>query len=517
MTSTCDDPMTHRPIYRLLPAVLALALALPLVPAAAAPEGNGAAKKKDPNLPPLPAGVVAEVAGRKLTFDGFCYSAAQQALADIRRQRSGPRQVLEQLIEELMVRQECKRLGIQVTQADVTGLMKQWDTRIRRDSNGEMNLRKAMKEEGTTEAEFVAMTWHVIRKERVAEHPQYLGKTLPKHEHTRLRQIGIVVKRVRDKTVVEYGIWTKEHVDSRTAPKKLPDGQVVTVGGVPITMMQMGRALVMRLPGGKVRDYLDKECKAALMNSEGIRISDKQVDEEVAHLERLWPLERELQKEEVWRTVAFKDRFETQFNMTPQDVKKSRFARGLLGLVRRQRATVTDKKIAEEFKKGQEGQYGAHMLVSDIQISFAQRKGLMADTGVRSRRDALKMAHGILKKHATGVPFEKITADLNNRRDPTVRARRIRLYKTQGDQILYAQAARLRRGDLSSPIETLSEVHVLRSEGPRPARTLEEVKPYVREVLSRNAARKWIQDRITDPKYVRIVWPLPERGVSPPK
>jgi hypothetical protein len=412
----------------------------------------------------------------------------------------------------VMVKQEADRLGIVVTEADVKALYDQWDTKLRRDSNGERTLKETIREQNTTEREFIEQIWHLLRKERIAEHPQYLGKSLPKHEHTRLRQIGIVIGKVREKTDVKYGIWIVDHTEARTRPDKLPAGVVATVNGTPITMLEWGRALVLRLPGHQVREYLDTECKTALMNAEGIRISDEDLDKELEHLEQLWPLERELQREEIWRTVAFKDRVESQFNMSLEDIKKSRYTRGLLGLVVRMRADVTEAKVLEDFEKNKDGLYGSHLLVSDIQISFAQKEGLMAGTGVRTRREALEMAHRILRQHATGVPFEKIMADVNNRRDPTVRGRRIRLYKTQGDQLVYTEAARIQDGDVTTPFETLSEVHVMRREGVRPARTLEEVRPYVREVIARREARAWIDERVKDPKYVRVTWPLPERG-----
>ena len=88
-----------------------------------------------------------------------------------------------------MVRGECKRLGIQVTQADVDKLWGEWDSKLRTRSGGERTLRETIKEQGTTEREFVEQIWHLIRKERIAEHPSYLGKTLPEHEHSRLRHL----------------------------------------------------------------------------------------------------------------------------------------------------------------------------------------------------------------------------------------------------------------------------------------------------------------------------------------
>lgn len=491
--------MTKRMILRrrwMLPAFLLAVLLLP-TPAVQADT--------------LPKGVVAIVGGKRLTFEGFCTAAAQQARMDLRQSRSGPRSVLEQLIEEELVRQECRRLGLSVSQAEVNARWSKIDRRLRMDSNGARTLRDVIREQRMTEREFIEQLWHILRKERIAVQPQYLGKTLPDHEATRLRQVGIVIATVRKKTIVKYGVETREHVDARLKPDPLPRGQVATVNGVPITEQAFGRALVLRLPGDKVREYLDRECKTALMTLQGVKLSDAELDQEIDHLRKLWPLERELQREEIWRTVSFKDRFGTQFGMSEEEVRKSRYSRGLLGLVRSQRAKVTEEEVRTVFDMEKQGRYGAHILVTDVKISFAQKKALLGDR-LRSLREALALARNVARRQAEGTPFEKIVADINAKRDSTFRGQRIRLYSTDRDRVLYNQAARMRDGDVSSPFETLAEVHVLRREGMRPARTLPEVRPHVRELIARRKARQWIEERIRDPQYVRIAWPIPERG-----
>ncbi|MDJ0522649.1 MAG: hypothetical protein QNJ90_11330 [Planctomycetota bacterium] len=459
----------------------------------------------------LPDGVVAEVRGRKLTFEGFSIAATQQATREIKRSRSGPRAVLEQLIEELMVVQECKKLGIAVTQADVRKLWNEWDGKLRRTSGGTRTLRDEIQDRGTTEREFVEQMWHIIRKERIAAHPKYLGKTLPKDENARLRQVGIVIAEIRKAAKIQYGIETIDHVQQKQKPDDLGAGVVAAVNSEPITNKQLGRALIIRLPGQKVREYLDKECKTALLSIKGVRLSDAELEAEVEHLRKLWPLERELQRDEVWRTVSFKDRFETQFNMTMDDVRKSRYSRGLLGLVRNMRPEITEEEIRAEFERQQSGRYGAHILVYDIEIQFAQKKGLMANQGLPSYRDARKIANKLSSQLARGDSFDKVANDVNMRRRAWIQAKRIRIYNTDRDITLREQAERMRDGDISSPFDTLSEVHVMKRVGLRPARTLAEVRPHVVEMLARRKARTWIEEKLKDPAWVRLRWPLPER------
>lgn len=459
----------------------------------------------------LPPGVVAEVRGRKLTFDGFCIAATQQATREIKRSRSGPRAVLEQLIEELMVVQECRKLGIQVTKEDVDDLWREWDRKLRTTSGASRTLRDEIKDRGTTEREFVEQMWHIIRKERIAGHPKYLGKLLPADEQSRLNQIGIVIATVRKGTKVQYGIQTIDHVQQKQKPDDLGPGVVAAVNGEPITSKQLGRALVIRLPGQKVREYLDKECKTALLSIKGVNPTDEELDAEVKHLRELWPLERELQRDEVWRTISFKDRFETQFNMTMEDVRKSRYSRGLLGLVRNMRPTVTDAEIKAEYEKQQDGRYGQHILVYDIEIQFAQKKGLMANQGLPSYRDARKIANKLSARLASGESFDKVANEVNMRRRAWIQAKRIRIYNADRDLTLRQQASRMRDGDVSSPFDSLSEVHVMKRVGLRPARTLAEVRPHIVETLARRKAREWIEEKLKDGAWVRLRWPLPER------
>ncbi len=460
----------------------------------------------------LPPGVVAQVAGRTLTDDGFAIASAQQALRELKRARGGARGVLEQLIEESMVAQECTRLGLTVTQADVDKLWKDWDLRLRRTSGGRRTLRDAIKEQGSTQREFVEQMWHILRKERIAAHVKYLGRQLPKDERARLNQIGIVIASLRLKTDVKYGVPTLDLAQQKKQHANLPKGVIATVNGKPITMLDFGRALIIRLPGSKVREYLDKECKSALLQGKDVKLTDAELDAEVKHLRALWPLERQLQRDEVWRTISFKDRFETQFNMTMEDVRKSRYSRGLLGLVRKMRAGVTAADIAAEFKAHQEGRYGAHILVYDVQIKFAQRKGLMADQGLPSLRDARKLANKISARLSRGDSFDKVANDVNMQRKPWQQAKRIRIYHTDQDLVLRKQAERLRDGDVSSPFETLAEVHVMKRVGERPARTLAEVRPHVIEMVARHQARVWIEEKLKDQAWVRLRWPLPQRG-----
>ena len=100
---------------------------------------------------------------------------------------------------------------------------------------------------------------------------------------------------------------------------------------------------------------------------------------------------------------------------------------------------------------------------------------------------------------------------MNQRRQAWIQAKRVRIFDTDRDITVREQAGRLRDGDVSSPFDTLAEVHVMKRVGLRPARTLDEVRPHVKETLARRKARVWIEEKLKDAAWVRIRWPLPER------
>jgi hypothetical protein len=440
-------------------------------------------------------------------------AAVQQAMQRLKSQRSGPRAILEELIEESMVEQECARLGLKVTQADVDRQWQEWDQRLRKNSNHEQTLLDVIKEQGMGVGEFRAKLAHILRKERIAEHPSNLGQTMPEDQNARLQQVGIVIGKLRTRTQVEYGVSIQEHVEAQppVPPAALPKGVVAAVNGQPIAAADFGKEMLLRLPSEDVREMLDQECKTALMAQEGVRLADEEVREEIAHLERLWPLDREFQQQVAWRTVTFTDRFEAEFKVGVDDVLHHRYYRGLFGLVRRMRATVTDEDVVKDYDEGKASRYGPHLIVTDIKIDFAQESGVFQGANLRSRRLALETAKDVVQTLARDVPFKKLVDDINAKRDRTFTANEVRLYDGDRDRLLYDHASKLRDGDVSAPFETLAEVHVVRREESRPGRALEEIRPLIVERLARLRAREWLEKRVNDPAFVRVRWPLPER------
>lgn len=483
--------MTIRP--RLLPrAALGLLVLLCTTLPAAGDEPTG----QD-----LPEGVVARVLGSDLRQDDFYLTLVQHVQPDLLTSRHGPRAVLDQMAEELLVLVRCRALGLEVTDADLRRKEEELDREIRSRSGGRKRLADIVADQGTSQAEFRLSLMHELRKDRLAN--QRLGGTLPADEHQRLNQVKLVIAKLLQEARVTYGLPVEEQPE----PTALPDGAVALVDGHPITRLQYGRQLALRLPPGEVREYLSRECQIGLMVRRGAQLDDAALADEIERMRERWPIERTIQREAEWEDVSFEDRFRALFKVPIERIGASRFYRGLFGLVRQMRESVTQAEARAEYQDGLAGRFGPHVLVTDIKIQFQQERNPFG-TRARSRREALELAHGVVSQVASGVPFERVVGDIRSRQDPTYTALRIRVYDTLADEPIWKQIAGIQDGELTSPFDTLSEFHIVRRERPVAGRTFEELEPLLIDYEARQKARTWLADQLEDPEVVRVRWPL---------
>lgn len=459
------------------------------------------AAAEEPSGQDLPEGVVARVLGSDLKHDDFCLALVQHVQPDLLTSRHGPRAVLDQMAEELLVLMRCRALGLDVGDADVRRKEEELDREIRTRSGGRKRLADIVADQGSSQAEFRLSLMHELRKDRLANHR--LGGTLPDDEHQRLNQVKLVIAKLLQEARITYGL----PVEDQPEATPLADGAVALVDGQPIPRLEYGRQLVLRLPAGEVREYLSRECQIGLMVRRGAQLDDAALEDEIARMRAQWPIERMIQREAEWEDVSFEDRFRALFKVPIERIGASRFYRGLFGLVRQMRETVTEADARAEYEDGLAGRFGPHLLVTDIKITFQQERNPFG-ARARSRREALELAHAVVSQAASGVPFERVIADIRSRQDATYTALRIRVYDTLSDGALYKQVAGLKDGELSSPFDTLSEVHVLRREAPVAGRTYEELAPLLKDYEARQKARGWLADQLEDPEVVRVRWPL---------
>lgn len=494
---------------------LLILLTLCLVPTPAQAD-DGPAK----TYPPLPQNVVARVSGRDMTFDGLCTAAAQQKVHELTNAGSAEASTLRQLMEEYIVQQEAQRLGVDVTSAIIDQRFDENDRRLRERSGGTKNLRQVMREQGMAMDEMRLLLAHQLRQEAIARHPENLGDTLPENEAERLSQLKVVLDKVVRRTEKKYYVATG--FDKTPAVNGGNNKLIASVRVHPsmpekfIDKRAFGRALVLRLSTGAVRGILDRECKTGLMAAAGVGLTDAQFDEEIALKTRIWEVERMLASQAAFSEVTYPMYIEAHFGIKIEQMKRQRYYRGFFGLLRRFRGDVTEKDIREEYEKGKESTWGPYILVSAISVEFRQEKARFAQRSLRHKKQAVKIVHDLTRQLAAGVPFtdlvRTVNAEIKRRRDPSMRAGQRRLRSTDADFQLYKEALVMKDGQISRPIETLAHMHLLKRERAYPAPTYDQIRPVLRELLARKLARNWLEDQIKEPEYVRIRWPLPQRG-----
>ncbi len=468
---------------------------------------------------PLAENAVARVAGRDLTYDGFFQAAAQQRLPHLRDGRSGATTIYRVMIQAEVVSQVCQRLGITVTEQDVTNLYKEHDAAVRDKSRGTQTLAELMRRNEKPMSEMRRDLAQQIKRRRIAAHPEFLGKALSKEQNRQVGEIETVMRDILNAAKIVYYTPTAMQpnpTEKPPSPRALVFVQAdpkARVAGRVISMPEFGEALILGLPSDEVRSILDQECKTGLMASQGLNLTDAEFDREMAVQRGIWKIQGQMASQEAIGSVSFEDFMSARYRMTLEDMRRKRYWRGFFALLRAERQKIEEDSIKTHWQERKESLYGARILVTDIQIQFrSDRNAFGTHMKKRSRRKALKLANTIPRQLATGIPFAEIVRQINAGKDQYFTANRRRLRPIDEDRLLWNRAFVMKDGDLSTPIETLDEVHVIRREKKIPAPTYGAVRPVVLEAMARDGAREWLKERLLDKSVVRYRWPLPIRG-----
>ena len=482
---------------RLLPILLAVAAGcFALWP------NSAQARENNPDSP-LPEGIVAEVAGRRLSYDAFCRVLVSHVRRDLMEHKGGPRAVLDQLLEERLVAARCTARSLHVRPQDVMAKERDLERSIRSESGGMKSLDDVLRDQGTTRRHFREDLAHQLRRQRLANH-RLKGTLDGLDDQQRVNQTRLVIAKLMQSARAEYAL----PVLGALTPTPMEKGIVAKIDGIPVDRLSYGRALARRLDSDEVRGYLDRECKIGLMTGSGFAIKDDTtLQTELAHMEGIWPVERALRRQAEWMDVSFDDRFKVDFKVPRKDAGRSRFLRGLFGIVRHMRGTVTDAELQAAYSAAKSGKYGDHLLVTDVKITFVQAGNPFGQRGL-SHRDALRAARKVYTDASSGVPFGRIVADIRAKRDPTFLATKLRIYPSDGDKARWKRVTELRDGEVTPPVDGLSEVHVYRRERKIKGRSFAEVRELVRDLKAREKARTWLEKRVKDPKFVKLRWPL---------
>ena len=291
----------------------------------------------------------------------------------------------------------------------------------------------------------------------------------------------------------------------------------MTVNDQPLGRMEFGKGLLERLSEDILKDVVDKECATKLLQLESVALDDAAMEEELLLRERNWAVQRTLMSQTEWHSVGFDEFLKATLKQTRAELKADRYFRSYYGLVRRERARITEDLLLKEWEVKQTTQYGPAILVEALQVGFERKNALLTGSVARDRAQALAVAQSVLTQVARGQSFtdaikEAVARGANARTgmpDPTLRSSERRLYNTQADQILFQEASKLTDGEVSAgPIETLSEVHLLRRKGSEPGPSYGTVKEIMREMLAGQEAQYFMQKQAKDPARVQVRWPI---------
>jgi len=406
-----------------------------------------------------------------------------------------------------------------VSEDEVRTYVGKLDTQLRTASGGQQNIAAVRKAKGMTWERFRDSIHYLLAKEKVAGHAAWLGK-LPENDRQRLSQVSVVVTELHKRAKLLWHVPVAPQLlqqAQQNEPVAGPPDALVTVNGTPITRPELGKALLERLPEDTLKDVVDKECATKLLKLESVALDDAAMDEELAVRERNWAVQRTLMSQTEWHNVGFEEFLKATLKKTRAELRADRYYRSYYGLVRRERAKVTESDLLKEWEVKKNTQYGPAILVEQLQVGFERKNALLTGGVGRDRAQALAVAQGVLTQVARGLSFteaikEAVARGANPRTgmpDPTLRSSERRLYNTQADQILFQEANKLRDGEVSAaPIETLSEVHLLRRKGSEPGPTFGTVKEILREMLAGQEAQYFMQKQAKDPTRVQVRWPI---------
>ena len=325
-----------------------------------------------------------------------------------------------------------------------------------------------------------------MKKEGIAGHPSNLGASLPKDEGMRLAQVEVVMGKLMKRAKIER------------APARSGAGPVVvTVNGKALTLADFGRALYLGLAESEVRRHLQEHCLTILLDQEGLDFSAAQVDEALTLDRVLFERMRLEALTEEKRSLGFDAFLQLRYGAPVEELRASRYRRGLFALRQRIWKTVTDAEVKAEWKERAATTYGPSLVVTDVLVSFEIQKAVMSAVKRRTRDEALRLATDFLRRGQAGEPAATIVKEVVAAKTPGILAERRVVLDVGNDLAVFAAAKAMQDGTWGGPIEGLAEFHVIQRESERPAPTFAEIGEVVRQNLVDRRSQAWLQDTLT--------------------
>ncbi len=430
-------------------------------------------------------GEVARVADRSLSWNDLCRAAVEHLSPQLMDRKSPAFANYQTAFFDLLLDRLCREQEILISQEALAKAWADLDAQVR--AKRGVSLEAAMRERWVPK--------------RAQERDLVRGLRLEA-----LTEAGVDAGAAWAAADMKRALPTVEHPD----PVDLGEGIVGSVDGTPISEVSFGDRLLSYAGPQLAAEILDRACRTLLVDSVGATLDDAALEAELAHLAKLAPLEAQFDPEEVWKIFTVREGAPQEASWTEAHVRRSAFARSLLGLIRRARGRVSESDARGAWDAGRESLYGPHVQVTNVEVEFQTAGDVFAGGPRRTRADARSIARRARLLLEKGATADEVARDVGAADTPGVTVRRLRLYPTNQNLLLWDKARALSDGETGTLLETLSAWHAIRRETAAPAPTFEEVEPVVRERLARTRAKAWLEETLTDASIVRRRWPPPQ-------
>jgi hypothetical protein len=441
--------------------------------------------------------VVARVRNRDVSREEFRRHLVKVAKAELDDPQTPSGSVFEFYRQEIVVAQEASRLGIVVTQQEYDARYAQLDAEVRRVSEGKETLDTVRRQQRHGVEEFRANLETLIKKERIAGHPSYLGDRLPKDDRERQAQVEVVFGELMKKARIERS--------------GLPAGTVARINGRAITDVELGLVLEQRLGKADVLKSLNRLLLALLLDQEGLGMSEADVTRVLEADRPLWERQKEDATQPEIRSLSFDSFLQWRYGAPVAEMRASPYWRGLLALKERVRASITDDEVSRTWVEGAQTEWGPVVLVTDIAVSFQIPKAVTEPTVRRRTQEEARRTINDLARRLSSESGDAIVKEVQQAKDRGVVAEKRRVRFFENEMKLFDAVKDLPDGAWTPVVELLSEYHLMKREGMRPAQPLEVMRPIVREKLVGLRTNDWISKRMEEEVRIADEFRAPQR------
>lgn len=377
--------------------------------------------------------------------------------------------LIADLRDRTLIEMAVKRLGIELTDAEVDAAFKEIAGRVAKETDGKQTLDDYLSAKGTTVAEFKT----------------YLSRLVAARKVVRLEKKLAPNAQVSD---AEVSKWLQAQATDGvvvTDRKALPNGAVLKVGDRTYTAVDFGRELLKGLPLVERARELDRLLKHRLVTRKlaerSLSVTSADLDAAIAEDRKRYATNPQT------KGVAY-EQILAQMGTSIEKKKADANFRSSVAVMKMARALFTDQDL-EAYFNAHPARFGESREVRHILVRVQDPRRPFA--GGIDDKAAKKRIDEIVAKLAGGEAFEKVARANSDDRSRFNGGYVGRIYREgRMDPVFAAAAFKLAAGSHSAPIRTDYGYHVVKVDRVIPAPPFETVKPQI----LRARAKEWFKD-----------------------